>query len=81
MNRAISVPEVEGPEAALALLDGLDLDDYRYYHSTRADLLRRVGRLDAAAAAYRRALELSEAGPERRFLESRLVDIANEEAL
>ena len=44
MNRAIAVAELEGPEAALALLDRLALDDYRYYHSTRADLLRRLGR-------------------------------------
>lgn len=81
MNRAIAIGEVEGAEAALALLDALDLDDYRYYHSTRADLLRRLGRDDEASVAYARALELTEAAPERRFLESRLTDIPNEEAL
>ena len=48
MNRAVAVAELEGPEPALALLDGLDLDDYRYYHSTRADLLRRLGRDEQA---------------------------------
>jgi RNA polymerase sigma-70 factor (ECF subfamily) len=75
MNRAIAVAELEGPEPALVLLDGLQLDDYRYYHSTRADLLRRVGRDDEARAAYARALELTEPGPEQRFLERRLAGV------
>jgi RNA polymerase sigma-70 factor (ECF subfamily) len=75
LNRAIAVAELQGPEAALALLDRLDeLDNYRYYHSTRADLLRRLGRDDEARAAYSRALELTQPGPEQRFLESRLAD-------
>jgi RNA polymerase sigma-70 factor, ECF subfamily len=78
MNRAIALAELEGPEAALALLDGLDLAGYRYYHSTRADLLRRLGRDDEARAAYARALELTERGPESRFLEARLADLAGE---
>jgi RNA polymerase sigma-70 factor (ECF subfamily) len=76
MNRAIAVAELEGPGAALALLDTLELDDYRYYHSTRADLLRRLGRDDQARAAYARALELTQPGPEQRFLESRLADLS-----
>ena len=76
MNRAIAVAELDGPEAGLALLDRLELGDYRYYHSTRADLLRRLGRRDAARAAYARALELTQPGPEQRFLESRLTDLA-----
>jgi RNA polymerase sigma-70 factor, ECF subfamily len=71
MNRAIAIAEREGPEPALALLDRLELDDYRYYHSTRADLLRRLGREDEARAAYARAIELTHPGPEQRFLESR----------
>jgi RNA polymerase sigma-70 factor, ECF subfamily len=75
MNRAIAVAELEGPEAALAVLDGLDLADYRYYHSTRADLLRRLGRDDEARTAYARALELTDEGPEHRFLKGRLADI------
>jgi RNA polymerase sigma-70 factor, ECF subfamily len=75
MNRAIAVAELEGPDAALALLDGLELDDYRYYHSTRADLLRRLGRDDQARAAYERALELTQPGPERRFLDRRLGEL------
>jgi RNA polymerase sigma-70 factor, ECF subfamily len=76
MNRAVAVAELEGPEAALALLDGLDLGGYRYYHSTRAALLRRLGRNDEARAAYFRALELSQPGPEQRFLANRLADLS-----
>jgi len=76
MNRAIAVAELDGPQAALALLDRLELDDYRYYHSTRADLLRRLGRDDEARAAYIRALDLTQPGPEQRFLESRLADLS-----
>jgi RNA polymerase sigma-70 factor (ECF subfamily) len=76
MNRAIAVAELEGPQAALALLDPLELDDYRYYHSTRADLLRRLGRDDEARAAYARALELTQPGPEQRFLERRVTDVS-----
>jgi RNA polymerase sigma-70 factor (ECF subfamily) len=77
MNRAIAVAELEGPNAALTLLDRLELGDYRYYHSTRADLLRRLGRDDEARAAYARALELTQPGPEQRFLESRLGDLSD----
>jgi RNA polymerase sigma-70 factor (ECF subfamily) len=79
MNRAIAVAELRGPEAALALLDRLEteLGDYRYYHSTRADLLRRLGRDAAARAAYARALELTQPGAERRFLEGRLADLGS----
>jgi RNA polymerase sigma-70 factor (ECF subfamily) len=76
MNRAIAVAELDGPEAALALLDRLELDDYRYYHSTRADLLRRLGREDEARTAYARARELTRPGPERRFLNRRLADLS-----
>jgi RNA polymerase sigma-70 factor, ECF subfamily len=76
MNRAIAVAELEGPEAALAMLDRVKLDEYRYYHSTRADLLRRLGRDAEARAAYARALELTQPGPEQRFLENRLAGLA-----
>ena len=75
LNRAVAVAEVDGPEAALAIVDGLDLDDYVYLHSTRADLLRRLGRTDDARAEYRRARELALTEPERRFLERRLQDL------
>jgi RNA polymerase sigma-70 factor (ECF subfamily) len=77
MNRAIALAELNGPQAGLALLDRLELDHYRYYHSTRADLLRRLGRADEARAAYARALELTEPGPEQRFLEGRLADLSD----
>jgi RNA polymerase sigma-70 factor (ECF subfamily) len=76
MNRAIAVAELQGPHAGLALLDALELEDYRYYHSTRADLLRRLGRDDEARAAYTRALELTQPGPEQRFLERRLAGLS-----
>jgi RNA polymerase sigma-70 factor (ECF subfamily) len=76
MNSAIASAEIEGPQAALALLDRLELDDYRYYHSTRANLLGRLGRNDEARAAYTRALELTQPGPEQRFLERRLADLS-----
>ena len=72
LNRAVAIAELDGPDAGLALLDTLTLDDYRYYHSTRADLLRRAGREGDARAAYRRALELAETDPERRSLQNQL---------
>jgi RNA polymerase sigma-70 factor (ECF subfamily) len=78
MNHAIAVAELDGPAAGLALMDDLDLADYRYYHSTRADLLRRLGRHDEARAAYARAHELTEPGPEARFLEARLAELLGE---
>jgi RNA polymerase sigma-70 factor (ECF subfamily) len=75
LNRAVAIAEVEGPEEALAILDALTLDDYQYLHSTRADLLRRLGRSDEARAAYQRALDLAHAEPERRFLEGRIEEL------
>ena len=72
LNRAVAVGETEGPAAALRLVDSLDLPGYRYLHATRADLLRRLGAREDAAAAYRRALELTVDPAERRFLERRL---------
>ena len=58
--------------------DNLALDNYRYYHSTRADLLRRAGRDDEARDAYSRALELAQTDAERRFLASRLARLESE---
>jgi RNA polymerase sigma-70 factor, ECF subfamily len=75
MNRAIAVAELDGAQAGLAVLDGLALDNYRYYHSTRADLLRRAGRDDEARDAYTRALELAQTDAERRFLANRLAQL------
>ncbi len=75
LNRAVAVAEAAGPEAALRIVDRLELDDYQYLHSTRAELLRRLQRSDEAVAAYRRALELAKAEPERRFLRRRLAEL------
>jgi RNA polymerase sigma-70 factor (ECF subfamily) len=75
LNRAIAVAETEGGQAGLALVDRLDLDGYQYFHSTRADLLRRLGRLDEARAEYQRALELAHTEPERRFMRRRIAEV------
>ncbi len=71
LNRAVAVGEVDGPEAGLRLVDRLGLDGYRYFHATRAELLRRLGRPDDAVAAYDRALALTDDGAERRWLQRR----------
>jgi RNA polymerase sigma-70 factor (ECF subfamily) len=74
MNRAIAVAEIDGPEAGLAILDRLDLDHYRYFHSTRAELLRRAGRDGEAHHAYRRGLDLAQTEAEQRLLADRLTE-------
>jgi RNA polymerase sigma-70 factor (ECF subfamily) len=74
LNRAVAVAEADGPAAALAIVDQLDLPDYQYWHSTRAELLRRLGRPDEARAAFRRALTLARTAPEKRFLERRIAE-------
>ena len=76
MNRAIAIAEIHGPDAGLTILDGLELDHYRYFHSTRADLLRRAGHTNDARLAYQRALEGALTDPERRFLQHRLTDLS-----
>ena len=78
LNRAIAVAETDGPEAGLGIIDHLDLDDFRYLHSTRAELLRRLGRTDEARNAYRRARDITDDGAERRFLERRLTELARD---
>jgi RNA polymerase sigma-70 factor (ECF subfamily) len=75
VNRAIAVAEADGPAAGLALLERLDLDGYQYFHSTRAELLRRLDRLDEARTAFERALELATAEHERRFLRGRIQEV------
>jgi RNA polymerase sigma-70 factor (ECF subfamily) len=75
LNRAVAVAEAGSPDEALAIVDGLSLDGYRYLHSTRAELLRRLHRPEEAAAAYRRALELTDADAEVRFLHERLASL------
>ena len=71
LNRAVAVAEVHGESDALSLLDDMDLDRYHLYHATRAELLRRLGEIDAADDAYGEALALVSNDVERRFLEER----------
>jgi RNA polymerase sigma-70 factor, ECF subfamily len=68
LNRAVAVAEVQGPDAALALVDSLDLDRYHLFHAIRADLLRRLGRNAEAAVAYDAAIAGSDNAAERDFL-------------
>jgi RNA polymerase sigma-70 factor (ECF subfamily) len=75
LNRAVAVAEAGSPQDALAIVDGLSLDGYRYLHSTRAELLRRLDRPAEAADAYRRALALTPADAEARFLRERLASL------
>jgi len=79
LNRAAAIAMRDGPAVGLAIVDTIlargDLDGYHLAHSARADLCRRLGRVDDARAAYRRALELAKQGPERRFLERRLASL------
>jgi RNA polymerase sigma-70 factor (ECF subfamily) len=77
LNRAVAVAETDGPDAGLAIVERLELGDYRYVHATRADLLRRLGRVDEAHTAYERALELVHSDAERRFLEQQLAEVAS----
>jgi RNA polymerase sigma-70 factor, ECF subfamily len=71
LNRAVAVAEVQGPPAALALVDDLDLGDYHVFHAVRADLLRRLGRDDEAVLAYEAAIAGTENAAERDFFERR----------
>jgi RNA polymerase sigma-70 factor, ECF subfamily len=77
LNRAVAVAMVDGPQAALALIDALagDLDGYHLLHAARADLLRRIGSSAEAAKSYSRALALVTNESERRFLERRLREV------
>ena len=68
LNRAVAVAEVEGPDAALTLVDALDLETYHLFHAIRADLLRRQGRFDEAARAYDEAIARAKNVAERDFL-------------
>ncbi len=81
LNRAVAVAMVDGPEAALMVLDALPPDDlvgFGLFHAARADLLRRLDRRTEAAAAYRRALALATTAPEQTFLRRRLVEVEAE---
>ena len=75
LNQAIAIAELRGPDAGLAVLDQLELHQYRYFHSTRAHLLQRAGREIEARQAFERALELAQTEPERLFLQDRLGDL------
>jgi RNA polymerase sigma-70 factor (ECF subfamily) len=75
LNQAVAIAETGEVEVALALADRLELDQYHYLHATRAELLRRLGRLEDARAAYDRALALVHSDAERRFLEQRLAEL------
>ena len=75
LNRAVAVAQAGSPEKALELVARVDLDGYQYLHSTRGELLRRLGRTAEAHDAYRRALELAPSEPERRFLRKRLYEV------
>jgi RNA polymerase sigma-70 factor, ECF subfamily len=79
LNRAVALAQTGATLRALEVTDGLatELDSYPYLHSTRAELLRRLGRYDEARAAYGRAVELSPEERERRFLRGRLADLEN----
>jgi RNA polymerase sigma-70 factor, ECF subfamily len=72
LNHAVAIAELDGPDVALHLVDQLDLGSYRYFHSTRADLLRRSGRFSEATAAYERALDMTSDEAEHRFLQRRI---------
>jgi RNA polymerase sigma-70 factor, ECF subfamily len=75
LNQAVAIAETGEVEAALALVERLELDGYHYLHATRAELLRRLDRIEEARAAYGRALELVHSDAERRFLERRLAEL------
>jgi RNA polymerase sigma-70 factor (ECF subfamily) len=79
LNRAVAVAMEQGPEAGLALIEGLlasgELADYHLAHAACADLNRRLGRIAPARAAYQRALQLAQQGPDRQLLQQRLAEL------
>jgi RNA polymerase sigma-70 factor, ECF subfamily len=77
LNRAVAIAMADGAAVALPLVDALggDLDGYQPFHATRADLLRRLGREEAAVTAYRRALEMTSNVTERDYLERRIAEL------
>jgi RNA polymerase sigma-70 factor (ECF subfamily) len=75
LSRAVAVAEAQGPQAGLEIVEGLALEDYRYIHAARGELLRRLGRGEEARDAYRRALSLVHDDAERRLLERRLAEL------
>ena len=81
LNRAVAIAEASGAEVGLRLIDQLALDDYRYLHSTRGELLRRLGRIDEARDAYRRAVALVYDDAERRLFERRIAELESTSAV
>ena len=79
LSRAVAVAEADSPEAGLEIVDRLALEDYRYVHATRGELLRRLGRTEEAREAYLRALGLAHDDAERRLLERRLAELERSE--
>jgi RNA polymerase sigma-70 factor, ECF subfamily len=77
LNRAVAVAELDGPGAALALVDGLELEDHHRFHVVRAELLRRLDRRAEAARAYERAIAGAANDVERRFVERRLDELGD----
>jgi RNA polymerase sigma-70 factor, ECF subfamily len=75
LNRAIAIAEAQGPDAGLEIIDRLALEEFHYLHSTRGELLRRLGRTAEARDAYHRALALVHDDAERRLLQRRLADL------
>ncbi len=76
LNRAVALAEADGVEAGLELVERIEgLESYRYFHATRADLLRRLGRREEARIAYARALDLAHAEHESRFLKQRVAEL------
>jgi RNA polymerase sigma-70 factor, ECF subfamily len=72
LNRAVAVAAIQGPQAALALVEALPLESYHLFHAIRADLLRRLGQNEQAAAAYRAAIGRTDNGAEIAFLHNQL---------
>ena len=78
-NRAVAVAMRDGPQAGLEIIDSIlargELKDYRFAHSTRAELCRRLGKTEEAMSSYKKALSLAQQEPEKRFLERRLDEL------
>ncbi len=80
LNRAVALAEAGTPEAALEMVERLELPGYRYWHAARAELLSRLGRTGEAREAYAQALELAGDGAERRLLQRRLAELSSDRA-
>ncbi len=84
LNRAVALGMREGPRTGLSVIEAVlmegGLDGYHLAHAARAEMQRRLGLAEAARASYQRALELTRQPAERRFLQSRLAQLATERA-